>query len=152
VSTRETDSIYMRGMTGVCCHATLPWIITASTAGVVIVRDSVTKLVICARDIDRNRPCKDESLEVSHKNNKHGKSSASSKSKDHYSAQEEEREKAEKKKWSVQVTCIDATDDGRFLAVGTDDGGFYVLEFKYDEFRSLKLVDRFVCACIIVYT
>jgi hypothetical protein len=115
------------------------------------VRDSATKLVICARDIDRNRPAKDESLEISHKNNKHGKSSASSKSKDYYTVMEEEREKAEKKKWSVQVTCIDASGDGRFLAVGTDDGGFYVLEFKYDEFRALKLVDRCVCVCVCVY-
>ncbi len=104
----------------------------------VIVRDYVKKTVICARDIDRHRPKADENLVIAPKD-KRGKIGGRSDS--HY-ALEDDKDKAEKKVWHVQVTCIDVASDGRMLAVGQDDGGFSIMELKYDEHRVLRIVDK----------
>jgi WD40 repeat protein len=129
------------GMTGVCSHPKLPWILSAGREGTILVRNMVTKKTILARNLEINRAIAKSAKDVGPSVVKHKVKPVAVEPQRKMNApqgQEEEEEEEEeeeaaplKKDWPVQLTCIDTCLSGTNVAVGQDDGGFAILSLEY---------------------
>lgn len=147
------------GMTGVCSHPKLPLVLSVGREGTILVRNSVTKETMLARNLEVDRGtrkvAKSVDVSVSKHKTKVVKLKKSEKQEvrsgggteelllqDKEDDEEEEDSENEddvpehrKKKepdWPVQLTCIDVCVHGAHVAVGQGDGGFTVLSLEYD--------------------
>jgi WD40 repeat protein len=158
------------GMTGVCSHPKLPLILSAGREGTILVRNSVTKETLLARnlEVDRGTRKKPKAVDVSVSKHKtkvvkpkksekqvlipeeeteghlleHNQDDEEMEESDHEDHVPEHRKK-KAPDWPVQLTCIDVCVHGAHVAVGQDDGGFTVLSLEYDAQGELIFDDLF---------
>ena len=143
------------GMTGLCSHPRLPWMLSVGREGTILVRSMVTTKTLLARNLQIDRATRKLAQNAGEGVVKHKtrvvvpkKRSDKEKTKPGEVKDDEEEEEDEseseneedvpedkrKKKvdWPVQLTCIDVCQYGTHVAVGQHDGGFAVVSLEYD--------------------